>query len=147
MLVEMNLLKISLSAVLFSLLSKNIQTLTPEKFLISQKGQTIKPLSVKKKQHCPYTTKVRLLSLFHRQDKYTEEIFFEGLRLHLYCHCLGWEEREMKIPHRQVPHQLQRRLWIQKEMQEDLEKKSTWLCLYWQTDADVVILPSLLLKK
>lgn len=102
----MNLLKMNLSAVSFFLLNKNFQallpllhkTLTPEKFLFSQKGQTIKPLSVKMKHHCPYTAKNRLISLFHGQDKDTEEVFSEGSPTHLYCHCLGWEGRDEDSP-------------------------------------------------
>lgn len=59
--------------------------------MIFKKGQTIKPLSVKKEHHCPYTTKPGLLSLSHRQEKETEELLSEGSPPHLFCHCLGWE--------------------------------------------------------
>lgn len=74
------------------------KTLTPKKFLFCQKGQTIKPLPVKKKHHCPCTAKTRLISLFHAEDKDTEEVFSEGSPPHLYYRCLGWEGRDEGSP-------------------------------------------------
>lgn len=84
----------NLSEIQLSLLNKNFQNLlqllhkilTLEKLLLSQRGQTMKLLSVKKKHHCSSTAKPRILSVSQRQNKDTPEEFCEGCPPHLYYH-------------------------------------------------------------